>query len=102
MIAGEGGETTSAATCPGFNGPSSTNPLYDATGDLTLGGYQPLEANVTVLFDLQTIDLGSGAGDLLYWDGTGAVDFQPATDVDVSLLGHQCHDRRQWARAYPP
>ena len=84
LIAGEGGNDF-ARDAPGFNGPSALNPLYGATGDLTLGGYTPLEANAAVTFALQTFEFGSGTDDLFYWDGTGAVDFQPATGVAASL-----------------
>ena len=84
FIAGQGGNDF-ARDEPGFNAPSSLNPLYGGGGDLTSAGATPLDPNDVVNIALRTFSFNGNVSDLFYWNGAGAVNFQPATGVTPSL-----------------
>jgi hypothetical protein len=56
-----------------------------APGSLFPSGASPLEANSLVSISFRTFAVGGNSDDLFYWNGLGAVDFQPAAGVVVSL-----------------
>lgn len=59
---------------PGFYSPDGVA----SAGDLATLGAAALPGGAGVSIALTNFSLGGGSGELLYWDGTGAVDFQPA------------------------
>ena len=66
---------------PGFNG------VRD--GNLTLpAGYSNIGAGLDLSFSVNTLDIDGTSANLWYWDGSGAVNFAPATTtLDVSRGG---------------
>ena len=84
FIAGQGGNDF-ARDEPGFNGPSSLNPLYGGGGALTVAGATPLDPNDVVNIALRTFSFNGNVSNLFYWNGTGGVNFQPAAGVSPSL-----------------
>ena len=67
---------------PGFNSRDQ------ATLDLDnppAGSFLALPGNADVNFSFPAITIGGQTANLFYWNGTGAVDFQPTTDMTLTL-----------------
>ncbi|MDF1808165.1 MAG: hypothetical protein P1U42_00560 [Phycisphaerales bacterium] len=56
---------------PGFNALSASS---------VPTGFQGLDANSSVQFDANSINIGNTSGNLYYWDGNGAVDFNVSSN----------------------
>jgi hypothetical protein len=65
---------------PGFFALSSMAP-----GGLFPSGASALPGNTDVAFSFNTFTVNGNSGNLFYWDGAGAVDFQPVSSFSMAL-----------------